>query len=54
MPGMLEHANITVTDPEGSAALLSRIFDWHVRWDGPSLLGGRTVHVGTDLSLIHI
>ena len=48
MPGMLEHANVTVTDPEASAAMLGRIFDWHVRWEGPSLMGGRTVHVGSD------
>ncbi|MDW3219650.1 MAG: VOC family protein [Acidimicrobiales bacterium] len=48
MPGMLEHANVTVTDPTASAAMLERVFDWHVRWEGPSMLGGRTVHVGTD------
>ena len=44
----LEHVNLTVTDPEKSAEILGRIFDWHVRWEGPSLMGGRTVHVGTD------
>ncbi len=44
----LEHANVTVTDPQASAALLGRIFGWHIRWEGPSLLGGHTVHVGTD------
>ncbi|MEO0389500.1 MAG: VOC family protein [Pseudomonadota bacterium] len=47
MPAMLEHANITVTDPDATAALLGRLFDWHIRWAGPALNGGRTVHVGT-------
>ena len=44
----LEHVNLTVSDPEKSAEILGRIFGWHVRWSGPSLMGGRTVHVGTD------
>jgi catechol 2,3-dioxygenase-like lactoylglutathione lyase family enzyme len=49
---ILEHANVTVTDPEATAAMLGRIFGWHVRWEGPSLMGGRTVHVGTDTSYL--
>lgn len=49
---ILEHANVTVRNAEESAAFLSRIFGWHVRWEGPSLLGGRTVHVGTDTSYV--
>jgi len=49
---ILEHANVTVRDSDESAAMLSRIFGWHVRWEGPSLLGGRTVHVGTDTSYL--
>ncbi|MEM7139621.1 MAG: VOC family protein [Actinomycetota bacterium] len=48
MLATLEHANVTVTDPEATAAMLSRIFGWRVRWQGPSMMGGRTVHVGTD------
>lgn len=52
MSGFLEHANVTVTDPDQSAAMLSRVFGWHVRWVGPSLMGGRTVHVGTDTSYV--
>ena len=48
----LEHANVTVRDPEKTAAMLCRLFDWHVRWEGPSLMGGRTVHVGTDDSYL--
>ena len=49
---ILEHANVTVTNPEESAALLGRIFGWKIRWSGPSLMGGRTVHVGTDTSYL--
>lgn len=45
--GLLEHVNVTVSDPEATAALLTRLFDWEVRWRGPSQMGGRSVHVGT-------
>lgn len=49
MPGtFIEHVNITVRDPERSARLMRDLFDWHIRWEGPSLLGGRTIHVGDD------
>lgn len=48
----LEHANVTVRDPRASAELLTRIFGWHIRWEGASQLGGRTVHVGTDTSYV--
>ena len=44
----IEHVNITVRDPDRSAALIANLFDWHIRWEGPSMLGGRTVHVGDD------
>ncbi len=44
--GKLEHANITVTDPDRSAALFKALLGWEERWRGPSLLGGRTIHVG--------
>ena len=45
---LFEHVNMTVSDPDKTAEMLSKLFDWHVRWSGPSLGGGRTVHVGTD------
>jgi len=48
----IEHANITVTDPEATAALLSRLFGWNIRWQGPSAMGGRTVHVGNDFDYL--
>ena len=44
--GRLEHINITVSDIERSAALLERLMGWHIRWRGPSMLGGETIHVG--------
>ena len=44
--GYLEHANLTVSDPERSARLLQDLCGWHERWRGPSQLGGRTIHVG--------
>lgn len=46
--GQLEHVNITVSDPQRSAALLRDLFGWHIRWEGPSMLGGHTIHIGTD------
>lgn len=47
--GMLEHVNVTVSDAKQTAAMLQNLFDWKVRWEGPSMDGdGYTVHVGTD------
>lgn len=42
----IEHVNITVSDPDASALKLGAIFGWKVRWQGPSMAGGYTVHVG--------
>lgn len=44
----LEHANLTVSDPDRSAALFERMCGWHERWRGPSQMGGRTIHIGTE------
>lgn len=44
----IEHINLTVRDPDRTAQLLQSLFGWHVRWQGPSMGGGRTVHVGTS------
>ncbi len=44
----LEHVNITVRNPEQTAKMLCEVFGWHVRWQGASKMGGRTVHVGTQ------
>jgi catechol 2,3-dioxygenase-like lactoylglutathione lyase family enzyme len=44
----LEHVNVTVADPDRAAKLMEALFDWRVRWQGPAISGGRTVHVGAD------
>lgn len=43
---MLEHLNLTVSDPDRTAERLCRLFGWRVRWSGPSINNGYTVHVG--------
>ncbi len=43
----LEHVNVTVADPVAMAALLCDLFGWQVRWQGPGMTTGHTVHVGT-------
>ncbi|MCR9271051.1 MAG: VOC family protein [Hyphomonadaceae bacterium] len=45
---ILEHVNLTVSDPDKTAQMLAELFGWKVRWSGPSLGNGRTVHVGND------
>lgn len=50
--GYLEHANLTVSDPDRSAALLAALCGWHERWRGPSKSGGRTIHVGNERDYI--
>ncbi|MEL6997330.1 MAG: VOC family protein [Pseudomonadota bacterium] len=44
----LEHVNVTVTDAKTTAALMCRLFDWKIRWEGEASVGGYTVHVGED------
>lgn len=44
----LEHLNITVRDPEALAERLCILFGWDIRWQGPAMADGYTVHVGTD------
>ncbi len=43
----IEHVSVTVSSPERTASLIEQIFDWQVRWSGPSRNGGRTVHIGS-------
>ncbi|GAB5450449.1 MAG: hypothetical protein Hals2KO_07770 [Halioglobus sp.] len=50
----LEHVNLTVSDPRATAELLCELFEWHIRWEGPSQMGGDTVHVGTDTDYIAV
>lgn len=46
--GMIEHVNMTVRDPQATAHRLGEVFGWKIRWQGPSIHDGYTVHVGTD------
>jgi catechol 2,3-dioxygenase-like lactoylglutathione lyase family enzyme len=44
----IEHVNVTVRDPDRAAALMQSLFGWRIRWQGPAMSGGRTIHVGSD------
>lgn len=48
----LEHVNIRVSDPDRTAAFLTRLCGWHERWRGPSALGGWTIHLGAETDYI--
>jgi len=52
MAAVLEHVNLTVPDPEATAALMVELFDWHIRWQGPAMAGGYTVHVGDEAAYL--
>lgn len=54
LKGQLEHANITVTDPERSSALFQELLGWHERWRGASAMGGKTIHVGDATTYLAI
>ncbi|MGB0505364.1 MAG: VOC family protein [Pikeienuella sp.] len=44
----LEHVNLTVEDPDATAAMLGDLFGWHVRWRGEAKDNGISVHVGGE------
>ena len=44
----IEHVNITVSNPERTAQMLGELFDWRIRWQGPSAMGGHSIHVGDE------
>lgn len=48
----LEHANLTVRNPDATAKLLVELFDWRIRWQGEAIHGGHTVHVGGEASYL--
>jgi len=49
MPSLrIEHVNITVSSPERAASLMQTLFGWQIRWRGPALNGGHTIHIGTS------
>ncbi|MEO0551538.1 MAG: VOC family protein [Pseudomonadota bacterium] len=49
---ILEHVNLTVSDPDKTADMLVKLFGWKVRWSGAALGHGRTVHVGNDADYV--
>lgn len=51
---MLEHVNVTVSDPQRTAARLCDLFGWHIRWQGEAKDNGYTVHVGSDDSYVAV
>jgi len=51
---MLEHINITVSEPFRTASRLCDFFGWHIRWEGPAKYGGTTIHVGTEESYLAV
>lgn len=50
--GLIEHVNLTVSDPERSSELLQNLLGWRERWRGPSQLGGWSIHVGSPDSYV--
>lgn len=52
MTATLEHANLTVSDPDRTAAWMCDLFGWRIRWQGASKDNGYSVHVGTDDSYL--
>lgn len=44
----LEHVNVTVNDPDATAAVLEALFGWRVRWSGSTDGVSKSVHVGGD------
>jgi catechol 2,3-dioxygenase-like lactoylglutathione lyase family enzyme len=49
---ILEHVNVTVSDPEKTADMLCDLFNWQIRWSGDSINGGKTIHVGSEGSYV--
>lgn len=54
MTARLEHVNITVSDPAATTQWMSRVFGWHIRWQGDAINDGHTIHVGSDDTYIAV
>ncbi len=50
----LEHVNVTVANLQETADWMTYIFGWDIRWQGPSINGGKSAHVGGADSYIAI
>lgn len=49
---MIEHVNLTVSDPERTAKLMESLFGWKERWRGAARDNGFTIHIGNETSYI--
>lgn len=49
---LLEHVNITVRDPQATAALYCELFGWKIRWEGGAIHNGTALHVGGENSYV--
>lgn len=50
--GFIEHLNVTVSNPQKTAEMLCNLFNWKIRWSGPSIDNGVSIHVGTDTAYL--
>ncbi|MEM9279653.1 MAG: VOC family protein [Pseudomonadota bacterium] len=52
---IVEHVNITVSDPQKTAEMLCKLFDWKIRWHGTAMNGeGITYHIGSESSYVAV
>ena len=51
---ILEHVNVTVSNPEKTAKMLCELFGWHIRWQGAAKNNGHTIHVGGTHSYVAV
>ena len=51
---ILEHINVTVSDPQRTVDMLCALFDWQVRWTGAAKDDGVCFHVGSKDSYLAI
>ncbi|MBY0282847.1 MAG: VOC family protein [Sphingomonas sp.] len=49
---IIEHINLSVSDPDRAAAMASALFGWTERWRGAAADGGLSIHVGNERSYI--
>jgi len=49
---VIEHVNLTVTDPERTSEMLQAVFGWRERWRGRERDGSIGIHVGGASSYV--
>ena len=48
----LEHVNLTVSNPQATAAMLCKLFDWEIRWEGEAMDSGSVSYTHLTLPTI--